>query len=165
MPQMAMVVSAASRSTSNSISYQPSSERSTSTWPIGLAASPWAIRSRASASSMAKPPPPPPSVKAGRTTTGAFEVPDEGQPVLQRLDHGALRDRLADTGDQAAKAATILGRSHRGQRRAQHPDAVPLQHAGVVQRHRQVQPGLSAERRQQRIRLVLGDHLLQVSHR
>ena len=48
MPQMAMVVSFASRSTSNSISYQPSSERSTSTWPMGLASMPCAIRCRAS---------------------------------------------------------------------------------------------------------------------
>ena len=38
MPQIAIVVSDASRSTSNSISYQPSRLRSTSTWPIGLAA-------------------------------------------------------------------------------------------------------------------------------
>ena len=62
MPQMAMVVSDASRRTSNSISYQPSSERSTSTWPMGLAARPAAIRARASAGVCANPPPPPPSV-------------------------------------------------------------------------------------------------------
>ena len=71
MPQMAIAVSEASRSTSNSISYQPSRLRSTSTCPMGLAASPVTSRSRASSGVLAKPPPPPPSVNAGRTTTGA----------------------------------------------------------------------------------------------
>ena len=40
MLQMVMQLSAPSRITSYSISFQPSSERSTSTWRIGLAASP-----------------------------------------------------------------------------------------------------------------------------
>ena len=40
MLQMVMQVSPASRITSYSISFQPSSERSTSTWPTGLAAMP-----------------------------------------------------------------------------------------------------------------------------
>ena len=45
--QMAMQVSLASRMTSYSISFQPASERSTSTWRMGLAARP----SRTTASS------------------------------------------------------------------------------------------------------------------
>ncbi len=71
IPQIAMVVSAASRMTSNSISAQPSRLRSTRTWPMGLASSPRAIAARACAGPDANPPPPPPRVKAGRMTTGA----------------------------------------------------------------------------------------------
>ena len=62
MLQIVMQVSAASRITSYSTSFQPSRERSTSTCVIGLASSPdWAIAS-SSAGVRAKPPPVPPSV-------------------------------------------------------------------------------------------------------
>ncbi len=46
MPQTAMQVSSASRMTSYSISCQPTRQRSTMTWPIGLARSPARTRSR-----------------------------------------------------------------------------------------------------------------------
>ena len=162
MPQMAIVVSEASRRTSNSISYQPSSERSTSTWPIGLAARPAAIRTRACAGVAANPPPPPPSVKAGRTTTGGAERLHEAHPVLDALHHGALGHRLADAGDEVAEPAPILRGADGRQRRAEHAHAVPIEHAGIVERDRQVEPGLAAQRRQQRVGPVLLDHPGQV---
>ena len=60
--QITTALSAESRMTSSSISAQPSTERSTSTWPIGLASR--ALRRRSSSSSgvCAAPPPSPPSV-------------------------------------------------------------------------------------------------------
>ena len=70
MLQTVMHVSAASRITSYSISFHPRSDRSTSTWPIGDAATPLVTRELSSAASFATPPPVPPRVKAGRTTRG-----------------------------------------------------------------------------------------------
>ena len=96
---------------------------------------------------------------------GRIEMAHEREPVVHGLHHCALRHGLTDAGHQRAEAAAILGRSHRREGRAQHPHAVPLQDAGVIQRHGEVQPGLAAERGQQGIRSVLGDHPLQVSER
>ena len=62
MLQTMMQVSAPSRITSYSISFQPSSERSTSTWPIGLVASPPDTMRSSSSIVEAKPPPVPPRV-------------------------------------------------------------------------------------------------------
>ena len=165
MPQMAIVVSDASRRTSNSISYQPSSERSTSTWPIGLAARPAAMRDARLRRRLANPPPPPPSVKAGRTTTARAEGLHEAHPVLDALDHRALGHRLADAGDEIPEPSAILRRPNGRQRRAQHAHAVSIEHAGIVERHREVQPGLPAEGRQQRIGPMLLDHPRQVRQR
>ena len=60
--QMVMQVSAESRITSYSSSRQPRMERSTSTWLMGLAASPLAATASSSSIDVAKPPPVPPSV-------------------------------------------------------------------------------------------------------
>ena len=70
MLQIVMHVSAESRITSYSTSRHPRSERSSSTWDIGLAARPDAATSRNSSIVYANPPPVPPSVYAGRTTSG-----------------------------------------------------------------------------------------------
>ena len=165
MPQMAMVVSAASRSTSNSISYQPSSERSTSTWPMGLAARPVASRWRASSGREGEAAPAAAQGEGGAHHHRRVERRHEAHPVLDRLDHRALRDRLADPGHQVAEPAPILRGAHSVERRAEHADRVALEDAGVVERNRQVEPGLAAERRQQRVGPMLGDHPLQVLHR
>ena len=62
MLQTVTHVSAASRMTSYSISFQPHKERSMSTWWIGDAASPRCAMVFKSASLVTKPPPVPPSV-------------------------------------------------------------------------------------------------------
>ncbi len=62
MLQTVMQVSAASRTTSYSISFHPHSERSTSTWWIGEAASPRCAIVVSSAAVVTNPPPVPPSV-------------------------------------------------------------------------------------------------------
>ena len=61
---------AASRMTSNSISFQPKMYFSTSICPIGEASMPAAATVFSSCSLCATPPPLPPSVNAGRTITG-----------------------------------------------------------------------------------------------
>ena len=70
MLQMVMQLSKASRITSYSISFHPTRERSSSTWLMGLAASPPAVIVSNSASVFAMPPPVPPRVYAGRMTSG-----------------------------------------------------------------------------------------------
>ena len=90
---------------------------------------------------------------------------DEAHPVLDALDHRALGHRLADAGHEVAEPATVLGRADGSQRSAEHRHAVAIQHAGVVERHRQVEPGLPAERRQERIGPMLLDDARQVRQR
>ena len=68
--QTITTLSLRSRITSSSNSPQPITDSSISTWPIGLAASPSATRSRNSVSVRAMPPPSPPIVKPGRTIAG-----------------------------------------------------------------------------------------------
>jgi hypothetical protein len=70
MLQMVMQVSPESRITSYSISFQPSSERSTSTCPTGLALMPDSTTRLRSSIVKAVPPPVPPRVKAGRMMSG-----------------------------------------------------------------------------------------------
>ena len=70
MEQTTTTLSAPSRMTSSSYSFQPSTDRSTRISPTGLAASPRAATSRSSDSSRAKPVPPPPRMNDGRTMIG-----------------------------------------------------------------------------------------------
>ena len=69
--QMVMQVSAASRITSYSISFQPASDCSTSTWWVGLQAKPLLTIASSSSQVWAIPPPVPPRVKEGRMITGS----------------------------------------------------------------------------------------------
>ena len=58
---------------------------------------------------------------------------------------------------QLAESAAVLGRANRVERRAEHAHAVAIQHAGLVQRDRQVEPGLPAHGRQQPVGPLLLD--------
>ena len=68
--QTVSTLPAPSRSTSNSISFQPPMYFSMSTWVMGESMSPLCAIIFSSSSSWATPPPAPPSVYAGRTMTG-----------------------------------------------------------------------------------------------
>jgi hypothetical protein len=82
---------------------------------------------------------------------------DEAHPVLERVDDRAFRHRLPDAQHQVAESPPVLCSADRGQRRPENPDAMLGEHARIVERHRQVEAGLSAEGRQQCIGLVLLD--------
>ncbi len=71
IPQMMIQVSAESRITSNSISFQPSTLSSMSTWWMRERESPSSIIRASSSLVFPIPPPAPPSVYAGRTTAGS----------------------------------------------------------------------------------------------
>ena len=153
-----MHVSSASRMTSYSISCQPTRQRSTITWPIGLARRPARTRSRYAASVSTMPPPVPPSVNAGRTIAGRPIVverrsADAGAPSSRRaLDDAARRVRLADPIEQVAERLAVLGHPDRLERRAQQPDAVPFEHAGLGEGRGEVERGLAAEAGEQALR-------------
>ncbi len=68
--QTTTALSAWSRITSSSNSFQPRTDRSTRISPTGLAARPRSAMARRASSSVAKPVPPPPRMNDGRTTTG-----------------------------------------------------------------------------------------------
>ena len=70
MEQTATALPAPSRMVSNSISFQPEIQRSTSICVMGDMSSPVRAIALSSRSSCAMPPPEPPRVKAGRTMTG-----------------------------------------------------------------------------------------------
>ncbi len=68
--QTMTTLSAPSRITSSSNSFQPITLRSISTWPTGESSSPSVTSSRSSSGLYAMPPPVPPSVNAGRQIAG-----------------------------------------------------------------------------------------------
>ncbi len=94
--QMITTLSFRSRITSSSNSPQPSTDSSTRTWLIGLAASPSLTTWRSSVSVSPTPPPWPPRVNAGRTIAGSVILPSaiaaSTSPRLPTvIDHGIRR--------------------------------------------------------------------------
>ncbi len=85
----------------------------------------------------------------------------DGLGLGERGRRAAGRDGQASPNHRLAKDQPVLGGPDRIQRRAQQCHAVPLQHAVLAQRQRQVEPGLPAHGRQHRVRTLLGDDGLQ----
>ena len=146
--QTITTLSARSRITSSSNSPQPSTDWSSSTWPIGEASMP----ARDDALELllgcaAMPPPRPPSVKAGRTM--------QGSPMLGQRRAGLLRAwwrsrcwgiRSPARSIVVAEQFAVLGAGDRVVVGADQLDAEALERAVVVQRLGEVQRGLAAER-------------------
>ena len=91
--QTITTLSLRSRITSSSNSPQPSTDSSTRTWLIGLAARPSETTWRSSVSVSPTPPPWPPIVKAGRTIAGRAILPSASAAstsprVSTVIDHG-----------------------------------------------------------------------------
>ena len=159
--QMITTLSLRSRITSSSNSPQPSTDSSTRTWLIGLAARPSETTWRSSVSVSPTPPPWPPIVKAGRTIAGSVILPSASaastSPRLSTvIDQGIRRPGLVhrlrnSSRSSARRIASLVG--------ADQLDPELLQGAVLVQRHRHVERGLAAERRQQRVGALLLDDL------
>ena len=164
--QTAMHVSSASRMTSYSISCQPTRQRSTITWPMGLARRPARTRSRYSASVL------------DDAAAGAAERegrPDDGRQadalegaVGRRVPHGVVRAPddlrrrvgLADALEQVPEALAVLGHLDGLEGRAQERHAEALQDALAGQRRGQVEGRLAAQAGQDPVRpLTLQDAL------
>ena len=150
-----------SRITSSSNSSQPSTDSSTRTWLIGLAARPSETTWRSSVAVFPTPPPWPPRVKAGRTIGGSEMRPSASaastSPRLPTVsDQGIAQARLVH---RPAELLAVLGAADRRRVGADQLDPEALQGAVLVQLHRQVEGGLAAERRQQRVGALLLDDL------
>src|SRR5699024_3076890 len=72
----------------------------------------------------------------------------------------ARRVGLVDAIEQVAERLAVLGHADRLERRAEQPDVVPLEDAGVGQRHREVEGGLTAESGEESLRTLPGDDRL-----
>ncbi len=106
------------------------------------------------------PPPTPPMVKDGRMIEGKPGSLHDRQRFGQRLRHAALRHDDANLFHRVAEQQAIFGHLDGGDRRADQLDVVLLEHAELVELHRQVQRRLPADRRQQRIGALALDDLL-----
>ena len=154
MLQMVMQLSAPSRITSYSISFQPVRQRSTSTWPIGLASMPPGAPISESSS------------VSGDAAAGAAErvggADDQRQAAARRRRRAPRRalstiDALGTGSPSALIRSRNTSRSSamldRVERRAEQPDAVALQDARRrASVDRQVERRLPAQRRQQPVR-------------
>ncbi len=160
MEQMITTLSLRSRITSSSNSPQPSTDSSTSTWLIGLAASPSETTCASSVSVLATPPAVSAQREGGPDDRGQRDVA-VGETRLRIGDRGDdLRPRHPQPGllHRPAEGLSILGAVDRLVVGADQLDAEALQRAVVVQRLGEVESGLPAERRQQRVRALALDH-------
>ena len=161
--QMITTLSAVSRITSSSNSFQPSTDCSISTSWLGDCSRPYATLARYSLSSRAIEPPVPPSVREGRMISG---MPNSSSTrSASAID---LRDRRArhlepDFDHRILEQVAILGLLDRVELRADKFALEAIEHARLRQLDRQVKRGLPADRRQQRVGPLaldnLGQHL------
>ena len=106
---------------------------------------------------------------AARAAERVRRADDERQPdvvhdaarVLDRLDDGGRRDGFADFDEQVAEQLAVFGAADGVERRAEQPDAVSVENAGVGELDGEIQPRLPAERGQNAVRRLPRDDALQ----
>ena len=157
--QTITTLSVRSRITSSSNSPHPSTDSSSSTWPIGEASSPPPTNRSMSASVRTTPPPVPPSVNAGRTMSGSPISRSAARASASVWAIARARHAQPGGGHRLAEALAVLGAVDRLVVGADQLDAEALERAVLVQRLGEVQRGLAAERRQQRVGALALDHL------
>jgi hypothetical protein len=104
--------------------------------------------------------PRPPMVKLGRMTTGVADLLGGRQRLLDAGADPRARGVGADRPHDVLEHLPVLAAVDRVDVGADEPDAVPLQHAVLVQADGDVERGLPAEGGQQRVGALLGDDLL-----
>ena len=87
------------------------------------------------------------------------EVVADRERLVERARNARTRHVQTRGEHRSLEAAAVLGRVDRLERGAEHADAEPVEVAGLGQGHAHVQPGLTAERRQQRVGLLPLEHL------
>ena len=148
-----------SRITSSSNSPQPSTDWSSSTWPIGEASMPRRTISRYSSSSRAMPPPRPPSVNAGPHDRRQADLGQRLDRLRHRGRDRAARHLQARRLHRLAEQVAVLGARDRVVVGADQLDAEALERAVLGERLGEVERRLAAERRQQRVGPLLLDDL------
>ncbi len=161
MQQMITALSARSRITSYSNSFQPSMDCSISTCPTGLASRPRRTTAWNSSALRAMPAPLPPRVKLGRTIAGS-----PMRSSTRRASSGEPARALSGTSSPISSMACLNSSRCSAWRMtctlapiAFHPEA--LQHPEAVQLRRQVQGRLAAQGGQQGVGALAGDDLAQ----
>ena len=157
--QTITTLSARSRITSSSNSPHPITDSSSSTWPIGEASMPSATIRSNSSSVRAIPPPRPPSVKAGRTMQGRPSSGSAARACSSEVAIALARHPQPGALHRLAEQFAVLRAGDRVVVGADQLDAEALQRAVVVERLREVERGLPAERAEQRVRALAFDHL------
>ena len=147
MLQTVMQLSRPSRTTSYSISFQPRRHSSTSTWgtpPSKARRSAWSR----SASVSTMPLPWPPRAKPPRSMTGKPISRAAARASSARAAGAAARGAYADLGQPLDEELAVLGVADGLHRRAEHPHAVLVEDARLVEREPAVERGLAAEGKQ-----------------
>ena len=147
--QTTTALSARSRITSSSNSFQPSTDSSIRTRPTGLAVRPSASSRRSSSPVRAMPPPQPPRVNEGRMTTGRPRSPAAARPSVDRPDLDPAGQVEPGGPAGLGELDPRLGPADRVDRRPDELDPEPLQGAVLVQGHGQVERRLPAQGGQQ----------------
>ena len=83
---------------------------------------------------------------------------------VDRVRDARRRDAQADLGHRGLEPLAVLGGADRLDAGADHLDAVRVEHAGFVELDREVETGLAAERREQRVGTLLVDDALERRH-
>ncbi len=144
-------LSARSRITSSSNSFQPTIDRSIRISLIGLASRPAAAIAANSVGVDAMPVPRPPRMYAGRTMTGS---PIRSTTTIASSSERAVPDAGTDEADldhRLLEPLAVLGGRDRFGVRTDELDPAVADHAPLRKRHREVQRGLTTERRQHRV--------------
>ena len=108
------------------------------------------------------PPPVPPMVKLGRRIDGIADAFGEREPVAYVADELRMRRFEADLPHRVFEQQPVFGFFDGVDLRADQLNAVFLEHARFGQLHREIQRGLSADGREQRVRPFAPDDLLDV---
>ncbi len=122
---------------------------------VGLASSPPPAMRCSCASSWAMPEPLPPIVKDGPDDHRVAELGGGGEHLVHRVADRAAGALAADALDDRLELLAVLAAPDRVDVGADELDAVALEHARLVQRHRRVQRRLAAEGREQRVGALL----------
>ena len=154
MLQTVMQLSAPSRITSYSTSFQPSRAFSSSVWPMGLAATPPATISRSSCLGVGDAASGPAEGVGRPDDHGQADLGDGGDRFLDGADGDVGRQRLADVGHELAEQLAVLRAADGREGSAQQADVVSVEDSGVGQVDGEVEPGLSAQRRQYPVRAL-----------
>ena len=117
----------------------------------GWRRSPWPAIRRSSASSGAMPEPAPPMVKTGPDDDRVADLARRWRGLLDACRRPRARRLGADRADDVLEQLPVLAAVDRVDVGADQLDAVLLEHAVLVQRHRDVERGLPAEGGQQRV--------------